>query len=114
MDCVGALDKPLATKTLYENSQELYRDFIPFLDEHQIPQQDIVYAALSDGDPVGNSDNMIFQENGHAAIVLGDHGLVGYTNTRKDNTFDIMDFAELNRLVDTVIDFVLSTDVKIY
>lgn len=114
MDCVGAMDKPLAAKTLYENSQKLYQDFIPFLDKHQIPRQDIVYAAFSDGEPVGNSDNMIFQENGHAAIVLGDHGLVGYTNTRKDSTFDIIDYAELNRLADTVTDFVLSSNGKIY
>ena len=114
MDCVGALDKPLAVKNLYENSAELYRDFIPYLEKHQIPYKDIVYAADEDGEPLGASDNEVFQENGHAAIILGEDAVRGITNTKKDKELSILDFPELDRLADAVEDFVLTTAGKIY
>lgn len=114
MDCVGAVNRPLAVKNLYENSQELYREFLPYLEKHQIPYRDIVYAADSDGDPLGSSDHETFQENGHAAIILGEDEIRGITNTRRDKDMAILDFPELYRLTDTVADFLESTDGKIY
>lgn len=114
MDCVGAADKPLAVKNLYENSEELYRDFIPILEQYEIPYRDIVYAADIDGDPLGSSDHEIFQENGHAAIILGEAEIFGFTNTKKDKDMSILDFYELNRLTEAVTYFILSTNGHIY
>lgn len=114
MDCVGVANKPLAVKNLYENSEELYRDFLPFLDLYEIPYRDIVYAADMDGDPFGASDHQIFQENGHAAIILGEDGISSITNTKKDGDISMLDFDELSQLTSAVEDFILSANGKMY
>ena len=114
MDCVGAVDKPLAVKNLDENSQTLYDAFLPYLEKHGIPCKDIAYAADEDGIPIGGSDHEAFQEQGKAAIILGEADILGIPNTRKDKDLEMLDISELNRLADTVEDFIVSTDGKIY
>lgn len=114
MDCVGVKDKALAMKNEFPNSEKLYKEFLPFLDKYNIPYENIVYAADEDGDAVGNSDNLVFQENGRAAIVLGETQLVGFTNTRKDKDLTLMDYKELVRLTNAVADFIISSDGRIY
>lgn len=114
LDCVGAADRALAVKNLEKNSEKLYEDFLPFLDKHGIPYKDSAYAADPDGDPMGSSDHRAFQENGRAAIVLGEADLLGYSNTKKDKDLNVLDYSELDRLADAVEDFVVTTDGKIY
>ena len=114
MDCVGAADKPLAIKNENEASDELYRDFIPFLDKHAIPTRDIAYAVNENGYITGTSDHEVFQENGRAAIILGEDNIVHLVHTRQDNDRKLLDFAELDRLTDAVVDFVTAADGKIY
>lgn len=114
LDCVGVKDKSLAVKNEYPNSAELYRDFLPFFEKYNIPYENIAYAADEDGDAAGSSDNQVFQENGHAAIVLGETKLLGFTNTRKDKDISMLDFEEMERLMEAVADFVIKADGKIY
>ena len=63
---------------------------------------------------MGTSDHAVFQEDGRAAIVLGESGLLGFTNTRQDKDLDLLDFPELNRLADAVADFIETSNGKIY
>lgn len=114
IDCVGVANKPLAFKNSHANSEALYQDFLPFLEKYKIPYRDILYAADQDGDPLGSSDHEVFQDNGHAAIILGEDEIRGITNTKKDKDISILDFHELNRLTDAVTDFILSTNGHIY
>lgn len=114
MDCVGAAGKPLAIRNLEENSQALYQDFLPFLEKHDIPARDIAYAADEDGEPMGSSDHEAFQENGRAAIILGEAEIRGITNTKRDNDLGLLDFSELGRLSEAVEDFIAVSHGKIY
>lgn len=115
MDVVGAVDKPLAFKNLDAVSGSLYADFAPFLDEYNISRDDaIVYAADIYGNPLGRSDHVAFQENGRAAIILGESKLQGYTNTELDKDMNALDFDELARLTGAVEQFIVSTNGKMY
>lgn len=114
MDCVGALDKPLAVRNVEENSEALYQDFLPVLEQHDIPIRDIAYAADEDGEPLGTSDHAAFQEHGRAAIILGEDELRGYTNTKQDRDLNVLDYPELERLADAVEEFIAGSGGKIY
>lgn len=115
MDVVGALDKPLAFHNLDPNSEVLYADFLPVLTEHTIPvDHDAIYAADIHNNPLGRSDHVVFQENGRAAIILGESKLQGYTNTERDHDMAALDFPELARLTDAVEQFLVSTNGKLY
>ncbi len=115
MDVVGALDKPLAFHNLDANSASLYADFLPILNEHDIPiDHDAIYAADVENNPLGRSDHVTFQENGHAAIILGESKLQGYTNTQRDQDMAAIDFPELARLTDAVEQFILTTNGSLY
>lgn len=114
MDVVGALDKPLAYKNTHEKSEKLYEDFLPILKEYNIPHEDVIYAADIYGNPLGRSDHVAFQEKGHAAIVLGESKLQGYTNTEHDKDISAIDFSELKRLTDAVEKFVVSSNGAMY
>lgn len=115
MDVVGALDKPLAFRNMDTNSEALYQDFQPLLDAHDIPYDThAIYAADIYGNPYGQSDHVVFQDNGHAAIILGESKLQGYTNTPNDSDMGAMDFPELARLTDAVEQFIISSNGKMY
>lgn len=115
MDVVGALDKPLAFKNIDPNSEALYQDFLPILDAHDVPYDTAaIYAADIYGEPYGQSDHVIFQNNGRAAIILGESKLQGYTNTPNDSDMEAMDFPELARVADAVEQFVVSSNGKMY
>lgn len=114
MDCVGAADKPLAVKNENADSNALYKDFLPFLDKHNIPTKDILYAVSKDGYVTGTSDHEVFQENGHAALILGEDNIVHIVHTKQDDEIDLLDFDELDRLSDAVVDFVTTVDGKVY
>lgn len=115
MDVVGALDKPLAFNNLDANSEVLYADFLPILNEYDIPvDQEAIYAADIYNNPYGRSDHVVFQEQGRSAIILGESKLQGYTNTPNDSDLAAVDFPELLRLTDAIEQFVVSTNGKIY
>lgn len=115
MDVVGALNKPLAFRNTDLNSSALYLDFMPILDAHTVPYDtNAIYAADIYGEPYGQSDHVVFQKNGHAAIILGESQLQGYTNTPNDSDLGVMDFAKLGRVTDAVEQFVISANGKIY
>lgn len=115
MDVVGAVDKPLAYNNQDANSSMLYADFLPILQEFEIPVDEVaIYAADIYNKPLGNSDHVSFQEKGHAAIILGESKLQGYTNTELDKEITAVDFPELNRLADAVEKFILTTNGKMY
>lgn len=115
MDVVGALDKPLAFNNLDANSEALYADFLPILNEHNVPvDQAAIYAADIYNNPYGRSDHVVFQEQGRSAIVLGESKLQGYTNTPNDSDLAAVDFPELLRLTDAIEQFIVSTDGMIY
>ncbi|MCD7996119.1 MAG: M28 family metallopeptidase [Clostridiales bacterium] len=115
MDVVGALDKPLAFNNLHKPSQSLYTDFLPILNQHDIPvDPEAIYAADIYNNPYGRSDHAVFQEQGKSAIILGESKLQGYTNTPNDSEIAAIDFPELLRLTDAVEQFIISTKGKIY
>lgn len=114
MDAVGAKDKPLAYKNTHAKSEKLYEDFKPILEAHEIPLDDsVVYAADIYGNPLGQSDHVVFQKNNHAGIILGESKLQGYTNTKNDVDLGIIDFPELERLAAAVEEFIITHD-KMY
>lgn len=112
LDCVGARDKPLAVKNEHETSSELYREFIPFLDQYEIPYKNVMYAANSDGEVTGTSDHEIFQEHGHAAIILGEDDIIGIVHSKQDNSMENLDFDEIDRLISAVVEFIKASDGK--
>lgn len=114
MDCVGAVDKPLAVKNEHEASDTLYKEFLPFIKKHAIETRDIVYAVNKDGIITGTSDHEIFQRNGHAAIILGEDEIVHIVHTKSDNNKELLDYDELDRLTDAVVDFITDADGKVY
>ena len=114
LDCVGATDRALAVKNDYADSEALYQAFLPFLDKHEIPCKDVVYTADEDGIATGSSDHEVFQENGRAAIILGEADITGIVHSEADNDTRYLDFAEMDRLTDAVVDFVTATDGTIY
>ena len=115
MDVVGALDKPLAFHNLDAHSQALYDDFLPVLEEHDIPVDlDAIYAADIYNNPYGRSDHVAFQEKGRSAIILGESKLQGYTNTPADGDMAAVDFSELERLTDAIERFIILSNGKTF
>lgn len=114
LDCVGAAGKSLAVKNEYDNSDLLYEKFLPYLDKHQIPYKDILYATNGFGDTTGTSDHEIFQENGHAAIIIGEDAIYDIVHTKRDNNIQLLDFSEMDRLTDAIVDFIISTDGEVF
>lgn len=114
MDVVGARDKPLAYKNTDPGSEKLYSDFQIILDEYSIPHDQVIYAADIYGEPLGQSDHVVFQNNGHAAIVLGESKLQGYTNTEHDKDINAVDFDELARITNAVEKFIISSNGEMY
>ncbi len=115
MDVVGALDKPLAFHNLDAGSEPLYADFLPILNEHDVPVDEAaIYAADIYNNPYGRSDHVAFQENGRSAIILGESNLQGYTNTPNDSDMAALDFPELARLTDAIEQFIVTANGKIY
>ena len=88
---------------------------MPILDAHDVPYDtDAIYAADIYGEPYGQSDHMVFHNNGRAAIIMGESKLQGYTNTPNDSDMEAMDFPELARVADAVEQFVVSSNGKMY
>ena len=114
MDCVGAKDKPLAIRNEHEASNALYKDLLPFIENHSIAVKDIMYATNKDGIITGTSDHEVFQKNGHAAIILGEDEIVHVVHTKSDNDKKQLDYAEMGRLTDAIVDFVASVNGKVY
>lgn len=63
---------------------------------------------------MGTSDHEIFQENGKAAIILGEDLITDIPHTDKDSNRDLLNYEEMDRLTDAIVDFVVSSDGKIY
>lgn len=114
MDCVGAKNKPLAIGNDHKISKELYRDFIPYLKKHEIPYKDILYTTNDEGEVTGTSDHEIFQQNGKAAIILGEDLIYDIPHSDKDSDRNLLDYDEMDRLTNAIVDFIVSSNGKIY
>lgn len=112
LDCVGAKDKPLAVKNEHDTSAELYKEFLPLLDKYKIPYKNIMYASNPDGEVLGTSDHEIFQEHGHAAIILGEDDIADIVHSKQDNSMENLDFDEIDRLILTVVEFIKTSNGK--
>lgn len=113
IDCIGMnTGKGLAVKNGSKESNKLYEDFLKVLDSKNIKYEDIPYA-YENGQVIGTSDHLLFQNEGDAALIIGQNGIGGIVHTPDDN-LDVIDYDNISQIKDAIVEFVVLNNSTIY
>ena len=114
VDCIGMKGNGgLAVKNNNPLCQELYDDFIEVLDKDKVYYEMVPYARNQEGRIVGSSDHMSFRKGNDASLVIGQDGIVGIVHSEADN-MSIVDFELIDNIKDALVDFIITSNSKIY